>query len=156
MARLIDGDKVLERIERITQCWRQQGNDYEANLISASVKSILSSEPAIPQDTRWISVKDRLPDTETDVWLQCMTCTGYKYQCQGFYVPDGIYREDSAYWWDYECCDQYDEERDDYMVNPGWYERIYNWDDYGAVWIADTVTHWMPLPSPPKTGGTHE
>lgn len=62
----------------------------------------------------------------------------------------------TSYSWDFKACDYYDEARDDYMVNPGWYERIYNWDDYGAVWIADTVTHWMPLPSPPKTGGTHE
>lgn len=156
MARLIDGDNVLERVDRIAQGLGQQGNYYEANLVPAVVRSILASEPSAPHHTGWISVEDGLPDTETDVWLLCMSNGGRWYQCQGFYVPDGIYREDSAYWWDYECCDQYDEERDDYMVNPGWYEHIHNWDDYGAVWIADTVTHWMPLPSPPKTGGTHE
>ena len=103
----------------------------------------------IDQET-WVRVEDRLPETEEEVRLFCVTPSGYEYQCQGFYVPPGKYRDDSGYSWDWECCEEYDEERDDYLVNPGWYESIHNWDEYSACGISDRVTHWMPLPKPPK------
>ena len=102
--------------------------------------------------SEWISVKERLPDAEKEVRLSCVTSSGYKYQCQGFYVPPGMHRDDSDYCWDWECCEKYDEERDDYLVNPGWYECVHNWDEYSACGIVDRVTHWMPLPDLPKEG----
>lgn len=48
MARLIEGDNVLERVDRIAQGLGQQGNYYEANLVLAVVRSILASEPSAP------------------------------------------------------------------------------------------------------------
>ena len=98
----------------------------------------------------WVSVEEKLPDAEEEVRLCCVTVSGYHYQCHGFYVPPGTYRDDSGYSWDWECCEEYDEERDDYLVNPGWYECIHNWDEYSACGIVDKVTHWMPLPGLPK------
>ncbi len=101
--------------------------------------------------SKWIRVADRLPEKEQEVRLLCeVRPSGRTYQCQGFYVPDGAYREDSDYFWGYESCDKYDEERDDYLVNEGWYECIHNLDEYGAVAIEDFVTHWRSLPEPPK------
>lgn len=103
------------------------------------------------EDHRWIPCSSGImPGAEQEVRITCKTSTGYRYQCQAIYIPAGVYREDSDYFWDWECCEEYDEERDDYMVNPGWYESIHNWDDYNAVWIADTVTHWMPLSDLPE------
>lgn len=108
----------------------------------------------LPQPSNeWVSVEERLPDAEKEVRLFCVTPNGYKYQCQGFYVPPGMRRDDSDYSWDWECCDQYDEDSDDYFVNPGWYESSHNWDEYSAFGIADKVTHWMPLPEPPGKEG---
>ena len=99
----------------------------------------------------WISVHDRLPNTEKTVLLRCKIKFSKRgYVCCGFYVPEGTYREDSYYNWDFECCNKYDEGRDDYIVNSGWYEAIQNCDDYNAVGISDLVTHWMPLPEPPQ------
>lgn len=99
---------------------------------------------------KWIQCGSSImPDAEQEVRVICKTSTGYKYQCQAFYIPSGVYRDDSMYSWDWECM-EYDEQRDDYMVNPGWYESIHNWDDYSAVKIADTVTHWTPLPQMPE------
>lgn len=98
----------------------------------------------------WVSVEEKLPDAEEEVRLLCVTSWGCHYQCQGFYVPPGTYRDDSGYSWDWECCEEYDEERDDYLVNPGWYESIHNWDEYSACGIADKVTNWMPLPEEPE------
>lgn len=97
-----------------------------------------------------MSVEEKLPDAEEEVRLLCVTSWGRHYQCQGFYVPPGTYRDDSGYSWDWECCEEYDEERDDYLVNPGWYESIHNWDEYSACGIADKVTNWMPLPEEPE------
>ena len=99
--------------------------------------------------TKWISVEERLPEAEQIVLVSCKQ-NGRRYQCLAFYVPKKWLREQSNFNWDYEACDEYCEEADDYYVNEGWYERIYNWDDYNAVGIGDFVTHWMPLPEPPK------
>lgn len=102
--------------------------------------------------SKWISVEERMPEAEKEVRVLCKASwnSKYRYQCQAFYEPKGMLRENSNYGWDYECCSEYSEEDDDYFVNPGWYERIHNWDDYSAVGIADEVTHWMPLPEPPE------
>ena len=44
---------------------------------------------------------------------------------------------------------EYDEASDTYYDPEGWYEQIDNAVDYSAMFVSDTVTHWMPLPSPP-------
>lgn len=97
----------------------------------------------------WISVKERLPDKEEEVWLACETRpNGYVYCCKGFYIPENTYRDESDFSWDFKAL-TYDEEKDDYLVNSGWYERIHNWDEYGAIAIGDFVTHWANI-EPPK------
>ena len=101
---------------------------------------------------KWISVKDRLPEQEECVLLLCKTQYGRSYKCIGFYESGTMRRDDSDYCWDYEVCDIYDEENDGYLVNKGWFERVFNWDDYSVCGIEDAVTHWMPLPEPPEEG----
>lgn len=100
---------------------------------------------------RWIPVTERLPDTEDPVLAYCKygTCEG-GYVCCAFYVAPGTYEEDSDFSWDYDALGDYNEEKDSYEIPAGWYERIYNRDDYGSVAIYSTVTHWMPLPEPPE------
>ena len=44
----------------------------------------------------WVSVEERTPDAEEEVRLCCETSNGHRYQCQGFYVPGGTYRDDSG------------------------------------------------------------
>ena len=120
---------------------------YDAGFVAGILAAL--EMPTLTPPNEWVSVEERLPDAEKEVRLFCVTPNGYKYQCQGFYVPPGMRRDDSDYSWDWECCDQYDEDSDDYFVNPGWYESSHNWDEYSAFGIADKVTHWMPLPAPP-------
>ena len=94
----------------------------------------------------WINPNNYKPEAEHEVLLLCQTkISHYLYKCIGFYVHPGMLRDASNFNWDYECCDEYDEAHDDYLVNPGWYERIYNWDDYSAVGIMDDVIGWAYL-----------
>lgn len=120
------------------------------------MKEKQDEQPTLTPQNEWVGVEERLPKAEKEVRLFCITSNGYKYQCQGFYVPPGMHRDDSDYSWDWECCEQYDEDSGDYFVNPGWYESVHNWDEYSAFGIADKVTHWMPLPAPPKKEHDHE
>ena len=93
-----------------------------------------------------------MPKSEKRVLVTCeiRSLHGYKkqYVCEAFHadaysVSEGKYPEDT------DCYD-YCEEDDEYYLKEGWYEVIHNWDEYSSVVIDDFVTHWMPLPEPPK------
>ena len=99
---------------------------------------------------RWIPVTELLPEAEQQVLAYCRYGTTGGYICKAIYIPPETYREDSGFDWDWDVCNTYNEERDDYEIDPGWYERIHNWDEYGSVGINDKVTHWMPLPEAPE------
>lgn len=105
--------------------------------------------------SEWISVKDRLPEPEQEVLI----CTvkmyrgrAYKGITTAMYEDGTIFTEDSVWnWSDIEYLGDYDEERDDWKIPSGWWEeRHYNPDDAYNNVVDDEVTHWMPLPEPPK------
>ena len=100
----------------------------------------------------WISVKDRLPESGVYV-LICCEMHRYGGEIAGKYVCDGYYAEANKFiagGFPDECDYEYSEEDDEYYLCEGWYEVIKNWDDYNSVTVEDFVTHWMPLPQPPK------
>ena len=71
----------------------------------------------------WISVKDRLPDNKEHDWVlaQVVEDNGY------MHIPRVM---------------EYRQAKDD------WFEETYGWlSEHNGVF---TVTHWMPLPNPPK------
>lgn len=71
----------------------------------------------------WISVKDRLPDNKEYDWVLAQVI-----EDNGFmHIPTVM---------------EYRQSKND------WFEETYGWlsDHNGAF----TVTHWMPLPEPPK------
>lgn len=138
----------LEATHRTERC----EDGYDCTELGKVRKALQAAESRLDEAKRyeWVSVKQRLPEKEQEVLLLCQTNRGYKYQCIGFYIPEGTFRDDTDIDWDEEVCDEYDEERGDYLVNSGWYEAVNNWDEYRAIWIADKVTHWMPLPEPPE------
>lgn len=74
----------------------------------------------------WISVKDKLPDNKEYDWVLAQVV-----EDNGFmHIPTVM---------------EYRQSKDD------WFEETYGWisEHNGAF----TVTHWMPLPEPPKGGG---
>ena len=71
----------------------------------------------------WISVKDRLPDNKEHDWVlaQVVEDNGY------MHIPKVM---------------EYRQLRND------WFEETYGWlSEHNGVF---TVTHWMPMPNPPK------
>ena len=71
----------------------------------------------------WISVKDRLPDNKEHDWVlaQVVEDNGY------MHIPKVM---------------EYRQLRND------WFEETYGWlSEHKGLF---TVTHWMPLPNPPK------
>ena len=103
----------------------------------------------VPQ---WISVDDRLPESGVYVLL-CCEIHRYDGEIAGKYICDGYYAEANkiiAGGFTDACDCEYSEEDDEYYLREGWYEVIKNWDANDGVAVEDFVTHWMPLPQPPK------
>ena len=99
----------------------------------------------------WISVEERLPKPETQVLILAKRGK-YTVITNGMYEDGTLNTEDSDWHW-YDNDFEYDEENDAYIIPPGWWEyKHYNGDDEYNHAIDDKVTHWMPLPEPPKEG----
>lgn len=80
-----------------------------------TVQDRLEEKQATSDKTsEWISVKDRLPESDVQVLVAC------------------------------EMRGQHFRKR--YV----WYEIIKNLDDFNSIVIDGFITHWMPLPEPPK------
>lgn len=103
---------------------------------------------------RWILVSDRLPENEKRV-LVC-GLSNYNHTSITMFKAEYIRKMTVTaddYGWSEDCDYDYDEEKDEHYVPEGWYESIMNWDEYSAVAVTDfTITHWRPLPEPPKEG----
>lgn len=102
----------------------------------------------------WISVKDKLPEPETEVLILANRILAdgrsYKIITTAMY-EDGTVNTDDSIWCWYDMDFDYDEENDKYLIPEGWWEhRYYNPDDVLNNPVDDFVTHWMPLPEPPE------
>jgi len=97
----------------------------------------------------WINVDERLPEVQKRV-LVCFTNHNGKTwtTCAEYIAPKSVLEAD---YMDENYSDggEYDEEKDCYWTNDGWYEFNYepeiNWK------LSDKVTHWMPLPKAIET-----
>lgn len=98
----------------------------------------------------WIPVTERLPEPETEVWILAK-CGNRHIITNGMYEDGSKTTEGSDWWWQETDGLEYDEEKDVYLIPKGWWEyKHYNGDDEYNHAIDDPVTHWMPLPTPPK------
>lgn len=65
---------------------------------------------------------------------------------------DGTVTTEESIWYWYDIDFQYDEDNDVYLIPKGWWEyRYFNPDDIYNNEVDCEITHWMPLPEPPKT-----
>ncbi len=139
--RLIDADKLDTR-----EC----GNNSQRTMWR-EIERLIESAPTVdvPQ---WIPVTpETMPESGDHVWLCCerRRCDGtiYRYVCDGEYIAECAEIVTCA---SDELAVKYDEATDEYYLKEGFYERIFNWDEYSSVVISDFVTHWMPLPELPE------
>ena len=104
--------------------------------------------------TKWISVKERLPENE-----KCVIIAGWREGISGklwpvvmtaFHTDGKMLAQDSDYAWSNGNIEmKYDEDADDFIVPEGWFEDVQCADEFSTV-DAISVTHWMPLPQLPE------
>lgn len=100
----------------------------------------------------WIDIEKQKPQQQKRVLVICEKPKyrggTIKLQTIAEYVPSMTIPEedymDEQYWGNGD----YDEEKDQYFTPEGFYE----WQiEAEMMWrLSDKVTHWMPLPDPPK------
>jgi len=95
----------------------------------------------------WIAVGERLPDSRQHViaFYTNEHGKGRTSVCQ--YIAHATVLAEDFLSDDAEGCDVYDEERDCYWVDSGWWEA--SWEAETNWRITSTVTHWQPLPDAP-------
>lgn len=93
----------------------------------------------------WISIEDELPEKGKNV----LGFDGKQKRIVFFiskYYEEFLCDEDEP-----ECCD-YLEEKDMSYWKEGWYsDEEQSYSEYDSYWTVRKITHWMPLPEPPKT-----
>jgi hypothetical protein len=99
----------------------------------------------------WINCSDRMPEPAQRVLA--VFPTGYKgvrHISLVIYVPAKSVKAEDL-WDDDSDCVEYDEEKDCFYVEEGWYESSYESE---KDWRLNyEVTHWMPLPHVPVAQG---
>lgn len=91
---------------------------------------------------RWIPVADRLPEAGVMVLAYFRNEFDEHRRIRAMYAtPKTLEMEPGAEG------GEYDEDTDTFWADEGWYEAN---EFEGCHWrVTGTVTHWMPLPSPP-------
>ena len=130
-------------------------DNYTKELSMAmNLKNIRATKCPYFKESGWISVEERLPEPETEVFITAIrNCfDGHKYNIVTTAMyEDGTVSTDDSIWNWYDLDFDYDEENDQYLIPEGWWEyRHYNPDDVYNNCVDDIVTHWMPLPEAPK------
>ena len=155
-------DDLIQRLHRYTEnCVAYKLDADFASAVQEAADAIEELGKQLDEETeyatalscyvpQWIPVTERLPGSGVHVLACCrvkwLNGNGRSYVCDAFYSAPKT--EVCSY--NDEIDAEYDEETDEYYIPEGWWEVIKNWDDYSCVAIADFVTHWMPLPEPPK------
>ena len=125
----------LERAKSMVICEAEHTlmfDDRDEKTLMEMAKSLPFQNLVLTDNTpRWISVEERLP--EDGRYLVCATSV----------IGGYFYRRILSFTHDLESIDQYDFEGE---KRHGWYWLDSEW---GYCECRD-VTHWMPLPEPPK------
>jgi len=113
---------------------------------------IWNTRPITPKE-EWISVEKGLPEKLAQVFVKLES--GHRGTAQ--HIPAKSVLEEDFISEDFTGdCSEYDEKKDCYWVNEGWWETHLEGDDETCWKLHSPVTHWMPLPSPPTKDQTEK
>lgn len=134
-----------------------QDQEYQLSLDAmehSRDEAIARAEKAEAAD-RWIPVGERLPEDDNPVWAFGHIVHGARTAMfKGRWIAAHTMRS-GDFGADDDMSLEYDEAEDEFYVPEGWFERIENWDDFTDIAAGDyIVTHWRPLPEPPKEART--
>lgn len=120
--------------------------EYMAEVAEQYAKTLARAD-AVAETDGWIAVGERLPDSRQHViaFYTNEHGKGRTSVCQ--YIAHATVLAEDFLSDDAEGCDVYDEERDCYWVDSGWWEA--SWEAETNWRITSTVTHWQPLPDAP-------
>ena len=103
----------------------------------------------------WIDIHDKFPESEQKVIVSAIFKHNQKhFTLMAAHIGEKEITTEEYGWQDYEGETTYDEENDCFWIPECWYEA--NAVDDNLNYIIDddyVVTHWMPLPEPPKERG---
>ena len=89
------------------------------------------------------------PKDGTDVLIHYVTEHGRHVRCIAHWTAANTV--ESSYNND-DDVGEYDEATDAWYVPEGWYENLYNWDEYRSVFIHEgKPDSWQPMPNPPES-----
>ena len=136
MARAIDGTKATKEVMEYSRKLREAGNVDAAGYVMWAAL-IVDKQPTIdPVKQEWISVKDDMPKEHDSIFAR-------------FYGTDkwrtGMFRTASD---DVNACVEYE---DGSRLVKALHTIFGEWHMSGIPG-GGVVTHWMPLPEPPKEG----
>jgi len=141
-------EKILREVleELVTQSKRFISQDT-ARLNHAILIARETLARADAETDGWIAAGERLPDSRQHViaFYTNEHGKGRTSVCQ--YIAHATVLAEDFLSDDAEGCDVYDEERDCYWVDSGWWEA--SWEAETNWRITSTVTHWQPLPDAP-------
>ena len=103
----------------------------------------------------WRDPETDPPKVEEEVLIMYQTASGECGITTAHYEDGSVFLQDSVWYWeDLPDWGTYDEERDDYKIQKGWWEyRHFNPDDVYNNQIDRPVVGWMPLPEKLKKDG---
>ena len=117
--------------------YADQAQDY-IEAMSMAIAALREKRERENQKPQWISVKNRLPEKLEPVNIVWVNRKPERYYAEiedKPFVATGYYWNDKWWWYSATC--------EDYLAE-------YGRSDVDAVDEAIEITHWMPLPEPPK------